>query len=365
VAKKAPALSWLLLLTMSGWLGAGEPAKPRICVEYLPAAVYEDDPISVCVRVEPGEGPASALRLTVSLSDEDGKALASDAQEGSPKAGAPWRLQSRLRPDDNSPAKLELQLAAKDGQALLSRLTVRVLSAKSPLPPLRVDGNRLVDESGTGVLVRVEHRIRKPQETWPFIRWTYKKIRGDGWSASRAVLIGEDLGAPKDGYLSQVANALKNLPTSVVAVGSNEREVGWPVLRAVAALARAKLEPFPDLAVISVGHTDPDFGTDVLQFGLALELLIQQLEARGCSHVILVKPLGPPHHAKRLAPFAKAVERVAFNYRARLADVASRLGDEAWAEGESQDRLLLRLPNVAGQRALAEGLASFVANCVR
>ena len=353
---------WLLLWTAT-LASAGEAPRPRLCVEYVPAIVYEDEPISACVRIEGGQGEPSALKLIASLADASGRELA--AAEGKGSAAAPWRRQAEVRLERGSPARLDLRLFQTGTALPVATVTLRVLSARSPLPPLKADGMGLADEAGQRVLVRIEHRVFERDQTWPLFRWLHYKMYGDGWVFRRALILGEDLGAPRDGYLAQTAALLKGVAATVVAVESASADPAPPVFRAVAALASAKLEAAPEAALVSLGHSDPDCGTDVRQFGLALELVVQQLEARGCKHFVFATPVGPSHLTKRLAPYAKAIGRVAFTYQARRCDLQRHLSDESWAEGGREARLVLRYPNAGGQRAMAEALAAFLARCRR
>lgn len=361
-------LRWLFFCALAAaqatGLRAGEPARPRLCVEYFPGIVYEDEPISICTRVEAGEGAPATVSLTASLSDGSGQVLASETSQGTPAAEAPWRHESQLRPGRGSPARLDLRLASATGEALTA-VSLRVLDGRAPLPRLKVDGAELADETGQRAIVRIEHRVRTLEQRWPLLRWLRYKIYGDRWEVHRALLIGEDLGAPKDGYLDQVAAGLKGVEVAVVAVPSEPGEDGSPALRAVAALPEPKPEAHPDLAVLCLGHCELDLGTDVLQFGRALELLIQQLERQGCEHFVLVAPVGPAHLARRLAPYAKAVERVAHTYQARFVDIRSRMTDGCWVEPETTARVVLRLPSATGQKAIAEALGPVLAKCWR
>jgi len=343
-------------------LGA-ERAQPRLCIEYLPGILYEDEPITVCARVEASGAANSAFRLTTTLRDGSGAALALETADGSAKADEPWRRSATLRVASGSPARLELRLAPAGGAA--ATVVVRVLEARKPLPPLRVSGMRLVDASGQRVLVRIEHRIYQREESWPIIRWIRYRLYGDRVSFRRVLLLGDDLGAPRDGYLAHLAGSERPFETSLVSVPSSSRKVAPPVLRAVAALTRAKPKERPGLAALSLGHCEPDSGTDVLQFGRALELIVQQLEARGCGHFVLVSPVGPSHLRKRLAPYVRAVERVAFNYKARFLDLRGRMNDEHWAGGQKDGQLMLRLPNAKGHRAIADAIASYLTSIRR
>jgi len=350
-----PALAALWLAACLGF-ASGEAQPPRLCVEYVPGIVYEDEPITVCARVEAGGTPL-AVRLTASLNDGAGEALASDAAEGTPTPSAPWRHQSTLAAGNGTPASLTLSLAPAGGGAPLAMLSLGILNGREALPPLEVRGTCLADAQGRHVVIRIDHRVRVVEQRWPLVRWVRRQVHGDRWTFSRVLVLGDDLGAPRDGYLAQLASASGAWAASVLAAPSGEREAGPPVLRAVAALAAAQ-PAAPDLAVLCLGSRDPDLGTDVLLFGRALELLLQQLEAQGCRQFVLVSPVGPSRSRSRLAPYREAVERVAFTYPARHLDLGSQMADAHWLADPRDDRLVLRLPNAGGQRAIAEAITA-------
>lgn len=346
----------LCFVLLHSSLPAGGATPPRLCIEYLPGIIYEDQPLAVCVRVEAGGAGKMPVRLTVSLRDTAGRVLASDVAEGAAEANAPWRHHSVLVAARKAPAALAVTLTGTKGDDKIGEVTVGVLGAREPLPPLRVKGMRLVDEAGRRVVLRIEHRVRKPDETWPLLRWLHHRLYGDRWAFRRVLVLGDDLGAPRDGYLSQIARPGAPFAASALAVASDARQPAPPILRAVAALASATLGPTPDLAVLCLGHRDADYGTDVLEFGRALELIMQQLELRGCHRFAVAAPTGPSHLRARLAPYVAAARHTARTYRARSLDLDRRMSDKHWA-GEGKDaRLVLRQPNAKGHRALADAI---------
>lgn len=362
---KAGVLVLAVLCSGGAWpaVARGGAAKPpRLCIEYLPAIVYEDEAVTLCARVEATGAPAAFL-FTASLLDGSGRVLASDLARGTANAGAPWRRHSSLRPERGEPRTLVLRLATPTGARTLAALEIPVLSARKPLPPLQAKGTRLALDSGQRVLVRIEHRVWRRKVTWPLVRWVHRKLYGDTWAASRALVIGDDLGAPEDGYLARLVASrkppIRALPIASAAGGA------LPVLRAAAALTRAKLEPTPDLAILCLGWRDADLGADVEQFGKTLELMVQQLERRGCGRCVLVGPAGPSHLRKRLAAYRKAARHVAHTYRGRFLDLAPRLADEHFAGDEAGGRLLLRLPNAKGHAAIADAVLNYLKKITR
>ena len=348
---------WLAGLAAA--LPLAEAREPRLCIEYVPAIVHEGDPITLCARVEAKGKEAVRFRYAAVLLDDAGNRLAADEREGTARPGGPWRCQSRLVAGRHAPAALEVRVACRSDKRE-QRAVLAVLDGRRALPPLWVKGLHLIGGDGRRVVVRIEERVRKPQETWPIIRFARRRLHGDTWSFGRAATLGDDLGLRGGGYLDLLDKAVVPVAVDAVPVSLDPREVGLPVLAAVAALSRVSFEPKPDLAVVSLGHRDPDFGTDLHQFRLALELVLQQFEARGCTQFVLAAPVGPRHLRKRLAPYVEAVRRVAHIYRARFFDPAENLTDRHWVSRRADDRLVLRLPNASGHEALAESLGAFL-----
>jgi len=336
-----------LALSLAARLDA---AALRLCVEYLPVIVYEDEAVTVSVRVE-GDG---AFALTAGLADAQRKTLATRTVRSRTTAESPWRGSFSLPSGKRVPAVLALYLG--------DRLSVRVpiFSGRQPLPPLQVKGARLCGSDGSPVLLRIEHRVFQPREDWPFVRWVGAQIYGDGWKFDRVTVVAEDLGMPKDGLLAAL-EAATSPKITVVPVPSDTRDVALPVLRAVAALSNARSLGTPDLAVLFLGHGDVDFGTDVAAYGRALELILQQFEVRGCDQFAMAPPVGPPHLQKRLAPYAREARRVARIYHARVLPVGAALRDAHWTAGGATAPVTRRWPDAAGHAALAkailEGLA--------
>jgi len=345
------ALLWVGLAVLAQ---AATPSPPRLRIEYVQSILREDQPLAVCTRVEAAR--AEGARIAVAVRDGDGQVLAAAGASGTPKPGAPWRCECSLRLAGGTPEALDVVLTRASGAPELAKETLRVLDGRKPLPPLRAQGMRLVDEQGRPVVIRIEHRVHKPDERWPLVRWVSHKLYGDKLAFNSVLLLGEDLGAPEDGYLSQFRAAKAKFAARALPVPSRVEPPTPPILRAVAALSAAEEDPPPDLAVLSLGHRDPDFGTDLLLFERGLELIVQQLERRGCGHLVLVSPLGPSHLEKRLEPYAAAAKRVARTYRGRYLDLRRSLDDDCWRSGAGADRLLLRFPNAKGHKALAEAL---------
>jgi hypothetical protein len=227
-----------------------------------------------------------------------------------------------------------------------------------------VKGARLCDASGSPVLVRIEHRVYEPNDSWPFIRWVAQKVYGDGWDFDQVTVVAGDLGMPRGGCLATLAKATSP-KIAVVPVPAVNRTVGLPVLRAVAAVTSAKGLAKPDLAVLCLGHADVDYGTDVIGFGRALELLLQQFEAGGCRQFAIAPPVGPPHLRKRLEPYARAARRVARVYHARFLSIDGALKDGHWSAGGAAAPVVLRWPNAAGHRALARAILTALAEIRR
>jgi len=302
-------------------------AGPRLCVEYLPQVIYDDEALTACVRVE----GAGVFDIVARLLDAKGRALASHAASGRATAGKPWRAQLRLRPGRGEPAP-------------------------RPLRPLEVKGLRLVGEKGQAVVLRIAHRVRQIEQRWPLVRWIRYKLYGDRVKFDRVAIVGEDLGE-RDGYLAGAARALEGLEVAVLAVRSRGRESGPPVLRAIAAASQKAWRKAPDLVAFSLGHTEDDLGTDPLVFGRGLEALVQHFEALGARHFVVVAPAGPPDHAARLVKYVRQAKRVAHVYRARYADLGSALAG-CWRVGE--DRATLRFPSREGHERLGRALAEFI-----
>ncbi|MFW6108708.1 MAG: SGNH/GDSL hydrolase family protein [bacterium] len=328
--------------------------SPRLRIEYLPAIVYADQPLAVCARVEATR--AEPVRLAVALRDAEGTVLAASGAAGTAKPEAPWRCHVALRLARGTPTALDVVLTRASGAGELDKVTVRVLNPGEALPPLGVKGMRLTDAAGGPVVVRIEHRVYRRKQEWPLIRWVAHRIYGDRLGFDRVLLLGETLGEPREHYLAKTAASPAPFEASVLAVPSRSRPPAPPVLRAVAALSQTETLAEPDLAVISLGHRDPDFGTDVLTFHRGLELVAQELERRGCDHLVFLSPLGPGHLARRLEPYAEAARRVARIYHGRYLDLGGELSDEHFAADAPGDRLLLRFPNPAGHQALAAAL---------
>jgi len=349
----------VLSLALAPSVSSAEQGAPRLCIEYLPGILYEDQPLAVCARVEAER--AEAMRLAVSVRGAGDEVLASAGAAGTPRPGAPWRFQCSLRIARGSPTALDVVLTKANGAVELGKATARVLASRDGLPPLWAKGMRLADEAGQRVVVRIEHRVYRPEERWPLFRWVAHKLYGDRLAFDRVLLLGDDLGAPREGYLAKFAAAKTRFKPMVLTVPSRVEPPTPPVLRAVAALSRAAADDKPpDLAVLCLGHRDPDFGTDV-----GLELIVQELERRGCRHFVIASPVGPSHLRKRLGPYTEAAQRVATTYRARFLDIGRRLTDEHWAGEAKDDRLLLRLPNEKGHQVLADALIRAVARLRR
>ncbi|NQT85210.1 hypothetical protein HQ560_00505 [bacterium] len=345
------ALLTLVLLPFASSLAA---AQMRLCIEYLPVIVYEDEAVTVSARVE----GAGAFTLTASLADSRGNTLEAQTAKGTAAAEAPWRGSLSVSPGAGTPAALLLRLKGEGGT---STLRAPILSGRSALPPLQVKGARLCDAGGSPVLVRIEHRVFQRQEHWPFIRWVGIQMYGDGWEFDRVAIVAGDLGAPGGGVLAALA-ASKSPKITVVPVPAMAPDVGLPVLRAVAALTSAQDVGKPDLALLFLGHADVDFGTDVIGFGRALELILQQFEVRGCRQFAIAPPVGPPHMQKRLDPYARAARRVARIYHARVLPVGAALNDAHWAAGGPTAPVALRWPNADGHQALAQAILNALAS---
>jgi len=266
-------------------------------------------------------------------------------------------VQFDLRPKGREPTRLDLSLFREGAEKPVARVEVRVVNLTRPLPPLEVKGLRLTDEKGRPVVVRIAHRVRRVEQRWPLVRWIRHKLYGDRVAFDHVAVVGEDLGAARDGYLAMLSRTLRDLKVSVVSVPSGSREKGPAVLRAVATVSRRTWREPPGLVVLSLGHSEDDLGTDPLVFGRGLEALIQHFERVGSRHFVLLAPVGPPAHSRRLTKYAAETRRVAHTYQSRYADVRGVVTG-CWGLGTAS--ATRRFPNVEGHRRLAAALADFV-----
>jgi len=339
----------LFLISIVECAAVGEP---RLCVEYLPQVVYNDEALTACVRVE----GAGEFRVAARVLDRSGRTLAGQVASGSAAPDKPWRAQLRLRPGRGEPTLLELSLSTAKEAGPVAGVKARVVNLPRPLPPLGVKGLRLVGEKGQAVVLRIAHRVRQIEQRWPLVRWIRHKLYGDRVKFDRVAIVGEDMGE-RDGYLAGGARVLEGLEVTVLVVRSRGREAGPPVLRAIAAASQKAWRKAPDLVAFSLGHTEDDLGTDPLVFGRGLEALVQHFEALGARHFVVVAPVGPPDHAARLVKYARQAKRVAHVYRARYADLGGALAG-CWRVGDA--RATLRFPTREGHERLGKALAEFI-----
>ncbi|MBL7223699.1 MAG: hypothetical protein ISS72_07590 [Candidatus Brocadiae bacterium] len=362
-ARAALVLALCLAVPSQRAARAAPAAKPRLCIEYLPAIVYDDEAITLCGRVEAEGGPA-AFQYTASLLDRSERVLASHLERGAAKPGQPWRCRTSLRPKSGTPHALLVRLATPKAGSTLASVRVPILSGQARLPALTAKGTRLADAEGRLVLVRIQHRVWERKDTWPLFRWIGHKLYGDTWSVSRALVLGDDLGMPEGGYLGRLGTH-RSPSIHVLRVASQGSGASPSALRAVALLSRTALDATPGLALLSLGWREPDVGADVMEFGKTLELIVQQLERRGCERVLVLGPGGPPGLRKRLAPYAAAARRVAHTYDGRFVALAPALTDAHFLSGAADSPLRLRLPNAAGHAALADAILATLKKITR
>jgi len=354
-------------------LSAQEPATPSVedpgranpsggqdglalMVDYLPQALFEGEPLTLCLRGENTNDQAAAAEVSFSVIGADGKALREGA-ENLALAGqgfAPWRKDFELAGVRNLRASLK-----RDGKEYAA-LRVRVLHDSDAWPKTEVRGGRLVEaETGDLLTVATRRRLAADNRTWAPIRWASGDEHPLKDAGPAALFLPGAWAKEVDGKLDFEALAPQGGPAPQPLGPYVLRGVA-PVLLAAGDVLRALPEAAPERVVVWLPPEDLEAATDARLYQVALECLLTRLEERGVKHAVILAPVKFGTPAPRQEKLLGAVREAAKAHNAYLAGGSEALEESLWRLDPKTPNVYGPRPNVDGRKWIAQKLAVLV-----
>jgi lysophospholipase L1-like esterase len=356
-------------LSLAVWLAAaggapGGPGAPAVApaVAYLPAVAYDDRPVPLSLRVRNGSGRPVPVRLRIEAADADGRVTWQNERNGAVPADRPWEVEAAVPMPGDERRLGRVTVTAQPAGGAEAAVRVLFASPRDDLAGLAPRAGLLCDPGGVPVCVLIERHVKSDSRRWIWIKGMHRSVTRRKDILSRVSVYGERLrpGTEKRSYLDMLDEACPGRTVRGVALDAGRHQGPPSVLDALCRFQTALAASPPDWAILFLGTNDLACGTPVNRYRSCLELMAQQLAARGVRRLTLVPPVGSPAVAPRLKAYRAAVADVARNYEADLLDIGAKLSRADWMPLEKQPRVLGRYPTTAGHVRLARALADHI-----
>jgi hypothetical protein len=335
-----------------------------VLVDFISAALYEGEPLTVCLRVENLTGAEAECEVRAEVLGAEGKVLRADTAKLKAAAGGFGHHQKN---HDLSGAR-SLRLTVKTPLGELPGAEVQVGRENDPWPETKARGGRLTVAATGAVLVPVaRRRMRQEDRTWAPIRWALglKDQEASAPVTSALLLFPGAWGtAEVEGTARPPPPALVPEKTASsgawVRLGPYALEGVAPVLLAAGDILRAIPKPAPDRVVVLLPPEDVDGATDPRLYRVMLECLLSRLAAAGVKQTVLWPPLRFGVSERRQKPLWEAVHEVAPAYGARAVAVGEFLAEGLWRLDPGTPGVYGKHPNAEGQKKIGQTLSDLL-----
>ena len=339
---------------------AAPPSAPEVqkrfyvLVDYLPAALYEGEPLTACLRIENTTSKDAEVAVLAESLDRNQKVVRSSVEKILVKTCAFGSYQKDLALREVASVRFTLQTPQGDQAGPV----VRLLQEQDPWPGFVVRNGRLTAAAGGAVLVPVAHRItRDDRRAYAPVKWALGLQDQDpGGPVERGFLLlpgcwgtprREAQTAQDTGQIPEGKSSRREVEPS--AQPERDFELLWsgrvpahgvlgpylpegapPILCAVGDALRALPRPAPDRVIILLPPEDLDIATDPRVYRIALEILLARLKAMGIRQTVLVPPLrfGVPEKRRKL--LLEEIREAAQIYAARVVNWEDELDEKNW-----------------------------------
>ena len=319
---------------------SSKPSPYVMILDYLPLALWDGEPISLCLRLENTLKQPGSVSLTVQVLDDADRPLKEVTETVElPASGlVPWRR------DFQSPGveKLKATLKSAEGETTLN---VRFIREKTPWPvDAQFKAGRWFDAAKNEHCVLITHRrVKEGQRAFAVVAW----LKGDEEEKVAEKTLKTLLCVPGGWF------GAKDLEGNTLAQLGPYREIGGvkpgvpPLLMAASELLSKIKEAPAERLVILLPPEDLEFATDQRLYRIVTQSLMARLVESGVKKILLIPPFKHGASLPQTETFQLAVRESTEGFPVKVLDLGEGASPKFWQLS----------PNVFGNQPNDEGRA--------
>ncbi|MCK6472558.1 MAG: hypothetical protein L6R28_12510 [Planctomycetes bacterium] len=335
-----------------------------LIVDYLPAALYESDGLTACLRVENRTKAEAELEIAVAAYGDGDKARYTGKEKLRVAGGKFGDFQRDNETKDVQ--RIVFTLKQRGSDAALAAVTARLLRVGEAWPQTRVESGRLLDTEGAVLVPVTVRRLHETDRRWAPVRWALGMKEQDAATRPKhaRLFLPASWGVSAPGTPPEKAQpAFGDLApegTPAGGLGPYALEGVAPVLRAAGDALR-QIESLKEdakglRAVVVLPPEDLRAGTDPRLFRIALEMLLERLAQAGVAQTVLVGPVAFGVSRERHEVLWKEVQAIVQAHGARAVPAADFLDEKLWRVDPSTDGAYADRPNADGRKKIGQTL---------
>jgi len=340
-----------------------ERSDPSLLVGHVESLLYRGERLTLSVGIENPPAASRGLVLKVRVHQENKAQWQTDVPAVVDAAETSYLDVSCKLPDARK-ASATCSLSLFEGQRQLDGADIAIVAPDARMPRLQSEGSNLRGPDGRYVAIQIEQRLWRQDRSWTVL----KAIRDAVTHAKqppRSVMLISDVLPGADapgGYWRMLLDKLKPQGVRLIGPARRSGSIDAPAMATLAQFSRADLAAPIKAAVFFVGTADQQRGTEPRLLHLALEAMVQRLQAAGCERFTFVLPIAPPPLREEMKPYVATVLHVAHIYKARTVDLPRRLSRGLWLSSRGKGAPVYRqVPDHAGHRKVFKTLLGAVA----
>lgn len=335
-----------------------------LIVDYLPAALYESDGLTACLRVENRTKAEAELEIAVTACGEGNK-VRYTGKEKLRVAGGKFGDFQRDN-DTKDVRRIVFTLRQRGAEPVLGSVTARLLRSDEPWPRTRVESGRLLDADGAVLVPVTVRRLHETDRRWAPVRWALGMKEQDAATRPKSARLFLPAGWGVFDASSPQAQAqpafgdLAPEGSPACGLGPYALEGVAPVLRAAGDALReiesAKEDAKGLRAVVVLPPEDLRAATDPRFYRIALEVLLERLAQAGIAQTVLVGPVAFGISRERHEVLWKEIQAVAQAHGARAVPAPDLLDEKLWRVDPETEGAYADRPNAAGRKKIGQAL---------
>lgn len=341
-----------------------KPAPYYLIADYLPAALYESDGLTACLRVENRTKAEAELEIAVAAYGEEDKVRYTGKEKLRVAGGKFGDFQRDNETKDVR--RIVFALKQRGADAALATVTARLLRAGEAWPETRVESGRLLDAQGAVLVPVTVRRLHETDRRWAPVRWALGLKEQDAATRPKHARLFlpaswgvSDPSTPQE-KAEPAFGDLAPEGTPAGGLGPYALKGVAPVLQAAGdALRRiesAKEDAKGLRAVIVLPPEDLRAATDPRQYRIALEMLLERLTQAGVAQTVLVGPVAFGISRERHEVLWKEVQAIVQAHGARAVPAADFLDEKLWRVDPDTEGAYADRPNAAGRKKIGQAL---------
>lgn len=330
-----------------------------LIVDYLPQALYEKEPLTICLRIENDTNSSAAYEVTAKLLATRTKVLRSHTMKLEAEAGkfATYQHDHDLR----SASRVTFRIKTPNGS--IKGPSIRILRDPVSWPDTTVKDGRIVTSvSSEVVLPLVQRRKMDTERSWALVRWAVGDDSPKDSKEIQQVLIcipgawtrlGPDLPQNAKPDLGGLVPRPDDASRAIRVLGPYAFDGSAPLLRTVGDVLKDLPTPIPERALILLPPEDLQVATDPRTYGIILEAMLVRLVRAGVRRIMILPPIHYGTPKKRQKLLKDAVSGAAKRHNCKVLPIGRLLDEENWRVDPKHKGVYGRRPNAPGRAAIA------------